>query len=1204
MRYQVFCMMLLLTMISLFNGCHGSDNLSVSTDLPQREGLILVSEPQIYARETLVDDRRREVEYLEKQLEDSATAEFAPQFRRDLQTISSFAAQLGLSFDPLKGVEAARQKETGDLQHQIALADLRLRLLDLEGRLSKKQREIESGELGESKPSGEKATEDKVQATPSPTAPDMANLKALADGLAEMIKDLRTALAQNTPEIRATAVTASPEETFIDRQAFRQQIRNALSEVNLDDSHDAYGRSLYKLQYRATVFPEKERNRFGAVDMHVLPPQITVQKLETLYGRWLAHLTGRLNEHSGHFEEDEALRLAYETLGNARQLFSIYEVSVAPSEGAKAKAEKTKGKEEKKGNEEKAKEKQEKRKEEKAKEEKAKGKDEMVSTEKVPLSKSEETTRKPVTSPNLTVNSRSRCPIDDFSMDESQHCDETIIFPLAIPGIYKFALSQFIFYKNTTATSPISEYVREVTLRLNKASSEGGQALRDRNVFLDSYFENTGLCEKDGPNVNEKAYPPITVVHYLNMLIEISKGPIANAVQSLMKARSGGRVETRRTREAAVKISQHFDGLVKDAHDLITYIRGRGQKRGDKPRICGDETFPMVSFSTTFATSLVDDYDKDPAYLATWTPNNSDQPTWKVAGAPMVYATNPTEMADRVSTLDSAASALQTALSIAALVPKSGLAVETQTAYAKQVLKRMEGRERMPIVVSYSSFYREGLVDKDNKGNKGNPKAQPARRETPRTVRADATENGFVTGSKGTEYGATQAEDAAEFGWILGPHVAMDPNRHTLSLEQRLTNLPLSVELAVPSWWDEIYLQVNTAWVNDWTWENTPSWWEFWKEKTGHRRVLDHKSSLQDSLHRVELPTNRADLDGLTNFIARKLDASSTERVTVTQVHPAIVSACANGDLVFQIMGIGIWRAERAFLAGMSHKTIRVLPGMEGVEVTFDFTKLPRRPNGQSTVDLFVTTRRGGASYPIKVTGSRFDSEACGKELTSPPPKDAKLEPGTKRPTIDNFLPKIIAGSAKEATFVIQGEDLVGTTFFFGNVQASKTTSLDETGTYYQVEFKGGPFAKSGGKNVFLHAINRNGEASAIPAVEIQCEGQCPGIIEPDSFQVSWNDRHLTNLPVCEPTISLQVSGASSEKITTGELQIRVGATTHTRQARDIVHSRATGTINVVFDGFSTEKDFENVKVVILKLGPMEFTRELPAACTKKEEVN
>src|SRR5262245_4578169 len=62
----------------------------------QTQARIVFSYPQVFSRESLINDRLKEDQYLERLLTESVGAQFQPQLRRDLATISSIAAQLGI----------------------------------------------------------------------------------------------------------------------------------------------------------------------------------------------------------------------------------------------------------------------------------------------------------------------------------------------------------------------------------------------------------------------------------------------------------------------------------------------------------------------------------------------------------------------------------------------------------------------------------------------------------------------------------------------------------------------------------------------------------------------------------------------------------------------------------------------------------------------------------------------------------------------------------------------------------------------------------------------------------------------------------------------------------------------------------------------------------------------------------------------------
>jgi hypothetical protein len=111
---------------------------------PQSAAVIEISNPQIYTRENLINDRRKEIERLQELLDDSKNLTFVPQVRRDLREIAGFSASLQAAFNPAAGQIAQRASERADLEQQIALKNLRTNLAAAQERLILAERRIEA----------------------------------------------------------------------------------------------------------------------------------------------------------------------------------------------------------------------------------------------------------------------------------------------------------------------------------------------------------------------------------------------------------------------------------------------------------------------------------------------------------------------------------------------------------------------------------------------------------------------------------------------------------------------------------------------------------------------------------------------------------------------------------------------------------------------------------------------------------------------------------------------------------------------------------------------------------------------------------------------------------------------------------------------------------------------------------------------------
>jgi hypothetical protein len=224
---------------------------------PQQRAVIQLSDPQVYARETLLNDRLVESRYLADQLTQSATVPLKPQIKRELEAFE----QLMVDLKGRTGSAAETNPQSEQAKHDRAERP------DAGGAENKTEQTLEE------KPAGNQ------DGHPSSST-------------ARVAEDQRQAPTREGPSVSDGA----PEEAYLDRQAFREKIRSDLAAVNLDDLHDFEGNALFRLQFRATVFPGQHKDKFGVVRVSINPPQLTSHDVRQLYLAWLAHATFRLNE--------------------------------------------------------------------------------------------------------------------------------------------------------------------------------------------------------------------------------------------------------------------------------------------------------------------------------------------------------------------------------------------------------------------------------------------------------------------------------------------------------------------------------------------------------------------------------------------------------------------------------------------------------------------------------------------------------------------------------------------------------------------------------------------------------------------------------------------------------------------------------------------------------------------------------------------
>ena len=234
---------------------------------PQTPAVILVGDPQVSSRESLINDRMREVDHLEEMIRDSKEVSFEPQLKRDLRVIRALASQLGISFNPASSVAFERQEDLAKLRTDVEIVKLRNEL----EKLKKLSQENPSDSALQPK------TADQVGEKPGakPGDPSVDEIKAhlnkavmAADNL---LKELQKKAADRAAE---TTIKASPEDVFEDLNAYRARLRQRQNEVRLDDVHDADGHALYRLQLTAAVLPGKYKNKFAVLDVDIAPVKI------------------------------------------------------------------------------------------------------------------------------------------------------------------------------------------------------------------------------------------------------------------------------------------------------------------------------------------------------------------------------------------------------------------------------------------------------------------------------------------------------------------------------------------------------------------------------------------------------------------------------------------------------------------------------------------------------------------------------------------------------------------------------------------------------------------------------------------------------------------------------------------------------------------------------------------------------------------
>ena len=291
-------------------------------------------------------------------------------------------------------------------------------------------------------------------------------------------------------------------------------------------------------------------------------------------------------------------------------------------------------------------------------------------------------------------------------------------------------------------------------------------------------------------------------------------------------------------------------------------------------------------------------------------------------GAARTYQAQPTERVQRISSVASAANSMQLAFSLAAILPGQGLGVETGAAAAKTAIGMVEAIERTPIVVGYT----------------------------------DRSANG-----------------RARFGYIFGPKAVLDAPRNSLIFVQQAKSYPVFADITVPAWWPAIRLTMRSAWIENW--------------HSGRGVLKEDKVGQMESKNvksiEVRLRPRLADAGPLTQFILDNSLISDLDAPRITEIYPNRVSVCGTGRLVFTIEGENLWRSPVAYLRGKRHESIRVLPDMRGLAVTFDLHELPDRPErGASQERITVWTTLGSEHRDVELVDTRLGVPCKGGTAT------------------------------------------------------------------------------------------------------------------------------------------------------------------------------------------------------------------------------
>lgn len=1051
--------------ISLLSGCSNpyalrvdSVDYSVFENKDHAKAAIQMSPPTIYARETLINDRRREHEYLEQVLKDSKTKPFESELRRELTNISALSASLGLAFDQGSKEEFLKQRALSEsetnltierlsaaseqlelqqsfesdrlaavteqnqlinqhnvllqqsqinqakLQQRLALEKLRLELKRQQYEVERLQSIIndnrERAAFAEQANQGEESIQERqstaLDALPdsgssSPIVPgsafesglslhnnpaafnnrdlgaitiDRADSQAILTSLNTKLTHALNLLKTESKKAQGVDVSLSPEQEFSARQAYRRTIRSAIAENNLDDLHDKGGNSLFRLQFTATVLPGEDTDRWGLASYSLSPPKANSRRLGHLYNEWLTHITLRLNETANIRDNNKKpmglSNIRYELMQSTglydviylhhskkNKLKPIYNCFVADSL------------------------------------EVAKNFDCISIPLAVPPKSGVEFSTARLYWDHILLNVLFAKLSDAINRSDYEALTSYQIASntpkLSLSDFYQATSLEEAILKLRNETQTIAD---NTNISFNSSITQltqNAKNYRERNKFLDEYGVSANRAHIIQKNFDQ-------LYKFQSSVNKVS--PYTKSTSPRNSSRSAKEPTEIELIEVLKKLSLRELGEVIPVRQVLRRVRVYRQL-GPSVAKSVEGVVRRIILEKTQREQIIQILEKlsknielSQRALTLLDEMNLGNEK-KSTDSLLSFLTNKTVSLPPIEWLQ-----LQTGADLGFCPPK---------VFANAVLAQGSNYDSTKLpdcgIGSNANFSGEA------RSYSTTPRVRSQRVSTISSA-VDAFELGLSLAAKApsvglrgdagvglarTAAGKVQAREQvplvvgfaaahdidssqnAKFGWVFGPRTIVDAENKALKLKQQVTTHDVTADISMPGWWPYAKAVLKTSWIsNEW--------------KTGELEPKKAKTKHLD----IKLTQTRADLDGLTDYIAQMTVGKSLQTTQISSVHPESISLCRNSTRLV-LHGSNLWRGTQIFLDGIRANTgtIQVLPDMEGIEAEFDTTSLHYRSNGADQVPLMVWTRDGFAVYSIDISGEYKD----GQCTDNPPQK-------------------------------------------------------------------------------------------------------------------------------------------------------------------------------------------------------------------------
>lgn len=793
----------------------------------QEAARIRLSPPQVFTREQLINDRMREDSFLQEQLGRAASAPLGSSLSRDLQVVSTLAAQLSLSVDPALKLNFQRANEQADLQQQINVTQLKSQLVVLQAQLAQLSAAGPAAAASAAPPASATVGSPPTLASGSTTASD-SRITVLQGRIDEALKGL-AAMGQTA---RTAGVPGTLEDEFEDRLALRSRIREEINANLLDDAHDVDGNSLYHLQFTSTVMPGPNKAQYGIARM-TIEHDDAKEDFDLLYHTWLAAITNRMNQNLAQRGGNGKEPLNYAVLG---PMTGLYDVAMLPLPARRQD-----------------------------------GKPEVL---------------------QLAVHPGKR---NSFAVEPREDL--------------RYALRGISQRLSDEARQPSGQPCLNWLLDATAASAPAGVADdgRARSCKLlqepsDESFQRT-LREEQLPLVPTPRFgTPADVLRSARGVLEL-----APSVEVGVHSIGDRSLIADATKRSGKQTLDQYREAFHAAKELLDRLYAACEGRKDKAADCT----PYDS------QRIIREASKAPAQFT--------DALRQAARGPVVafpYSADPMMRVQRLSTVASAANAVELAAGLAAQMPGSGASLGAGVGYARRAAGRVDALERVPEVIGFA--------------------------------------------------GRDENDRDYEFGWVFGPRLSVDTAGNRLLLRQQARTVPVSADVSVPGWWTRATLKVQVAWRGNF--DGKGSLLDTAADKADSYALP------------VRFRLNRASYDALTVTLMRALTSQGYHQARIDSIRPEVLPICrdaANARLTLLIYGVDLWRNPRVFLGGAAvpQEGVAVLPDMTGLSATVDVSTLNKQAlRADGTV--VVWTNHGVAEAKLR-TQFKGNCEGAAGQATA-----------------------------------------------------------------------------------------------------------------------------------------------------------------------------------------------------------------------------